>query len=794
LFLLVAAIHLAAWPRPADAELTFEKPTDGGVALHWDACDGLVLRIDRPMVTVYGANPANGPRLAVRLVSHVCSTDIAECGYALSIDDRGSRYAGSYRVVYKARAKDGRASLTLQSKLHFDQPVPFDVRVEQAVVFLERQPTKLTLPQRNGVVKTFPASLSQVAGYFILGRGAVPSEGLELAMPIVGMTFENDAAIRMSFATDPYCGVQFAFSNRHSPTNSQASISLSTRYRGMLVPITRELRTYAFSIHDDGIDGMLSGFYDTIPQIEPGAPWIHAIHLNYYDYLGKQGRAWFEDLARLADKIPQQYRNAVVVNLHGWYDYLGRYSFDRSSRELDDRWIAFPRTRKTKMSKAEILKRIRFAKELGFRAVLYFADGLNCDSGMPGFREDWLLKDEHGNLRKGWTGPSTGTTYSMDPSNPDVRQFFRDYAASLLREYGSEIDGLVWDETQYIAQEKLSAHGEDLAYADRDFMKLVAEITQLVQRWRAGNPELVFLTSDCIGCWGNRHVPYALVSHGTYQDTACNPQAWPPGLLPNYRNCLWSCNWFPLKHRDWNRVATEEYGLPQGLSCGYGDDVGPNAMPEELLDEVIQRFLVRVKRAGTSAVSRGTIRLEDTIGTGVRSGRLRYLTQPTAHTAPNPQRCTTGQDAAGGCDGIKTGTWGFCTEREANPWWQVDLGDSLSLDRVVIYIRCDGNVEHRAARLRVLLSDDGRSWTEAYQHDGTAFLGRTDNKPLVVPLKGTVARFVRIQLDSTEYLHLDEVELYPPNDRTNIALGKRANQSSTSRWSTPQPAASQPSP
>ena len=32
------------------------------------------------------------------------------------------------------------------------------------------------------------------------------------------------------------------------------------------------------------------------------------------------------------------------------------------------------------------------------------------------------------------------------------------------------------------------------------------------------------------------------------------------------------------------------------------------------------------------------------------------------------------QDALGGCDGVKDGKWGFHTEAQLNPWWQVDLG------------------------------------------------------------------------------------------------------------------------
>jgi len=152
-------------------------------------------------------------------------------------------------------------------------------------------------------------------------------------------------------------------------------------------------------------------------------------------------------------------------------------------------------------------------------------------------------------------------------------------------------------------------------------------------------------------------------------------------------------------------------------------------------------------------------------------------------TVRHPITMTTPRDAAGGCDGIKDGAFGFHTNRDANPWWQVDLGESLPLDRVVIYNRCDGAVENRAARLRVLFSDDGRSWTEFYRHDGTTFFGQTDDKPLVIPADGAKARFVRVQLPGTEYFHLDEVEVYQTGSQANVALGKPADQSSVSQWS-----------
>ena len=66
--------------------------------------------------------------------------------------------------------------------------------------------------------------------------------------------------------------------------------------------------------------------------------------------------------------------------------------------------------------------------------------------------------------------------------------------------------------------------------------------------------------------------------------------AWGPSMFANYRNCLWSCNWFPIKHADGNAVAAEKYGLPQGVSDGWGDYCGPSRMPPESLDAVFERF------------------------------------------------------------------------------------------------------------------------------------------------------------------------------------------------------------
>ncbi len=150
--------------------------------------------------------------------------------------------------------------------------------------------------------------------------------------------------------------------------------------------------------------------------------------------------------------------------------------------------------------------------------------------------------------------------------------------------------------------------------------------------------------------------------------------------------------------------------------------------------------------------------------------------------AQAPVNATTAEDAAGGCDGIKDGKWGFHTSPLNEPaWWQVDLGTPRTIKRLVVYNRCD--MPERTAKMQILTSIDGQTWTSAYTHDGSVFRGFSDNKPLVLTFNGIHARFVRLQVPPHTYFHLDEVEVYGENDRDNLALHRPADQSSVSQWS-----------
>jgi hypothetical protein len=155
---------------------------------------------------------------------------------------------------------------------------------------------------------------------------------------------------------------------------------------------------------------------------------------------------------------------------------------------------------------------------------------------------------------------------------------------------------------------------------------------------------------------------------------------------------------------------------------------------------------------------------------------------------PVTTEVTTRLDAAGGCDGIKTGRFGFHTASgETDPWWQVDLGKPTALDRILIFNRTDCPPQ-RTAGIQVLVGLDPETpkFETVYQHNGRAFFGVKENQPLVVAFdkQNVTARIVRLQIPGRSSFALDEVEVYGRDDpKTNIALNRPADQKSLSPYS-----------
>ena len=122
--------------------------------------------------------------------------------------------------------------------------------------------------------------------------------------------------------------------------------------------------------------------------------------------------------------------------------------------------------------------------------------------------------------------------------------------------------------------------------------------------------------------------------------------------------------------------------------------------------------------------------------------------------------------ASNGVDG-NSGSM-FHTNIENNPWWQVDLQSSFALSSIVLHNRFESNGD-RARTIQVLISQDGNAWTTIYRHNGTVF------KDLTVDAGGKIARYVRVQLAETNYLHLLEVEVFGSaigTVQTDPVLGK----------------------
>ncbi len=151
---------------------------------------------------------------------------------------------------------------------------------------------------------------------------------------------------------------------------------------------------------------------------------------------------------------------------------------------------------------------------------------------------------------------------------------------------------------------------------------------------------------------------------------------------------------------------------------------------------------------------------------------------------------TTQADAAGACDGVKNGKYGFHVGFEANPWWQIDLGAEQQVAKVVVYNRLDyAPGLHNADALHVLYSVGGEEWTLCHDNKGRHFGGVSGAPPLeaVFGEEGLRTRFLRLTIPSGSpvFFHLDEVEVFAVGDETtNIALGRSAEQSSLSPWST----------
>ena len=498
----------------------------------------------------------------------------------------------------------------LEQKIAVKGRVTEDVTIELPrniqLPFDDRQ---VFAPLRNGVGRRVKPGSDEFV-YQLAGR-AQGDNSVALAIPVVD-EFSSKTELRAACCSDP----QFTFA--FQPARPDRPGRVHWTYLGSVGLGEGEQRSIYTVLHRSGFDGAMKAFYETVlASVREGPDWVHEIAMVDYDYLSKNGRGWFADIDKLAQVIQPPDRSRVLLALHGWYDLVGRYAFNRQTRSLDKSWVAFPSARSpevqklaryprrgmgptwskptleelrpVEMSIEHLHKRIRYGKDKGFRVVLYYADGINaCQGDADTYSSGKVLS------WGGWRGPDTkGRVYAQNPLHPEVRAFYKDYLKALLDEFGKELDGFVWDETFTVPAGTLASKPYP-GYADRGMMTLVGEVADLVARF---DSRLGFFASDDLndGRKGYDN-PTALYAHGTYQDSGCRPAFWPCGLYSNYRNALWSCNWAPLTNFVYTRYGAEVFETPVAISNGYGDDLGVGELPGQQLQPILDLFEGRKKK------------------------------------------------------------------------------------------------------------------------------------------------------------------------------------------------------
>ncbi len=112
-----------------------------------------------------------------------------------------------------------------------------------------------------------------------------------------------------------------------------------------------------------------------------------------------------------------------------------------------------------------------------------------------------------------------------------------------------------------------------------------------------------------------------------------------------------------------------------------------------------------------------------------------------------------GVPVTGAVDGVRD-KYGFHTDRESNPWVQLDLGRARLIRRVVVYNR-EGPNTSRAVPLVVETSDDGQQW-EPFAERGEDF-----HRWVATGQAAVRTRYVRLTARrKSTFLHLAEIEVY----------------------------------
>jgi hypothetical protein len=334
------------------------------------------------------------------------------------------------------------------------------------------------------------------------------------------------------------------------------------------------------------------------------------------------------------------------------------------------------------------------------------------------------------------------------------------------REFGLETECIAVD--TWVGDQHTGKYGENVYY----------ELSEFVDENFSGFATLErSLFDDAISKFADRSVDLLHIDGlHTYEAVKHDFESWLPkmserGVILFHDVEILSADFGVWKL--WNEVAQKYPNFKFDHSAGLGVlAVGPNQgeAVNWLCSVQDQKLILALQARFESASDAAYLNGREVI----KSCFARYQTQLGENIAPHAKcsQSSAFEEGAGSAQAAVSGISGtpfaFHTKLELRPWWMCEFGQAQIFDNILIYNRIDGPCAERANKLAVYISMDGNVWEMLYEHKGPVFGGVNDglvlegarNQPLHISCSKTKAKFVKVQLNDENYLHLVQIEIY----------------------------------
>ena len=498
-----------------------------------------------------------------------------------------------------------------------------DVAVAMDFSFKERVAESVMFPSYLGVFDQW--SVDEAQKYTFVGPGSGESAGEalhRLGLPYLLIRVASGGVFL--FGVDPDFHVTL---DTRIDSEGCLHITAGWAYRAAAGRHAEECRRFLLEWADSESDAV-KRWHDWASLTDQNTlAWTSDVAFQNYDFLSKNGDGWFRDIECANGFIKESLRHHGMFTMHGWYDEIGRYCFDRESGKLVDAWTAFrhmssPEFQKfdktvsesatglgaapyrwrnlrnyspVSMDWGKIRDRLSFAKKSGYRTCLYILTGLQRAGEWREYEGTGLALEFDVPL---WQGPDLmGPSHLQNPLHPDVCQAVLSYVGALLGKVGDLCDAFVIDESYYIAAGTLGPSSMP-GYADRAQAMLFREITRLCHDYKPGFA--VFSADQTalpLAIVSDRSYPYCLHCDGIYQDSASWPDVFSACQMAAGQKPAFICDWAPRTNFLLQQRAVVKHNATLAWSNGpFGDDTGLADLTPADLAKVADLWNFRIAR------------------------------------------------------------------------------------------------------------------------------------------------------------------------------------------------------